>query len=97
MNGPKKIAGMVWYRMDDYDAARSIMEDRDRLPLTYAQWRISAEQGEKQMRRLGWATVRAYIDPAQFVAWCRERGLKVDSKARNAFANGVAGEAAGNL
>lgn len=86
----KRIAGMVWFKLEDYESARAIMEDSARLPATYSSWRIKAEQSEKEMRRLGWATVRAYIDPAEFVAWCRERGLNVDAKARNEFANGVA-------
>ena len=93
----KRIAGMVWYRLEDYDAALVIMEDRHKLPLTYAQWRMSAEQGEKQMRRAGWATTRAYIDPAQFVAWCNGRGLKVDAEARQLFANEVALQTSANL
>lgn len=97
MNAPKKVAGLVWYKMEDYEAAAAIMEDRQNLPKTYSAWRIKAEQSEKQMRRLGWTTTRAYIDPAEFVAWCRDRSLNIDAKARQEFANGAALEAARNL
>lgn len=93
----RKVAGMVWYRLEDYDAAMTIMADRANLHRTYAEWRMAAEHGEKKMRRAGWATTRAYIDPATFAAWCGERGLNIDAKARNEFANSVALEAAGNL
>jgi hypothetical protein len=64
---------------------------------TYTEWRIAAEYGEKKMRRAGWATTRAYIDPAKFVAWCNGRGLKVDAEARQLFANESALQAAANL
>lgn len=75
----RKIAGMVWYRLEDYDAARAIMEDRNQLPGSYSVWRIKAEQAEKQMRRLGWTTTRAYINAAEFGAWCGQRGQRIDA------------------
>ena len=93
----RKIAGMVWYRLEDYDAVLILMEDRAQLPGTYSAWRMQAEQNEQKMRRLGWATTRAYLDPANFATWCRYRGLKIDAKARNEFANLVAKDAAENL
>ena len=91
------ITGIVWYRLESYDAARGIMEDKDQLPSTYSAWRISAEQGEKMLRRLGRTTTRAYIDPADFIAWCKDRGLKVDAEARHHFANWIALQAATHL
>jgi len=97
MTEQKRIAGLVWYRLEDYEAARRLMEDRDKLPATYAAWRINAEQSEKKFQRLGWITTRAYIDPADFVAWCRERGLNLNAEARNQFANSVALDAARSI
>lgn len=93
----KRIAWLVWYRLEDYEAARALMEDRDKLPATYAAWRINAEQSEKKFQRLGWITTRAYIDPANFVAWCRERGLNLNAEARNQFSSSVALEAARSM
>lgn len=89
-----KIAGLIWYRMEQYDAAMAIMEDRGKLHRTYTEWRLAAEKAEKQARRAGWTTTRAYLDPAEFVSWCRERGLNVDAEARKRFANTVAAQAA---
>lgn len=97
MTEPQRIAGMVWYRLEDYDAARAIMEDRAKLPSTYSVWRMSAEQAEKKMGRLGWTTIRAYIQPAEFAAWCSRRGLNIDAKARNEYADLIAKEAASGL
>ena len=97
MNEVRKVAGVVWYRLDDYDAALAIMEARHQLPSTYSAWRIKAEQAEKQMQRLGWSTTRAYLDAADFLAWCRVHGLNVYAEARNQFANSVALDAARNM
>ena len=93
----KKVAGMVWYRLEDYDQCRAVMADGHLLPNTFAEWRMKAEHGEKMMQRQGWTTTRAYLNPAEFPAWCLARGLNIDAKARNLFANTVAKEAADHL
>lgn len=97
MTEQKRIAGMVWYRLEDYEAAVAIMEDRNQLPETYAAWRIKAEQSEKQMQRIGWITTRAYINTTDFLAWCRVRNLNLNAEARNQFANSVALDAARSM
>lgn len=97
MDDVKKVAGMVWYRLADYDQCRAVMADRHTLPATFSEWRMKAEQAEKMMQRQGWTTTRAYINPAEFPAWCAARGLNVDAKARNEFANLIARDAADHL
>ena len=97
MSGIRKVAGIVWYRLEDYEAALGVMEDRQQLPATYSAWRIKAEQSEKQMQRLGWSTTRAYLNAPDFLAWCRERGLNLNAEARNQFANIVALDAARSM
>ena len=92
-----KVAGIPWYRLEDYETAMTIMEDRKNLHRTYTEWRLAAEQAEKHMRRNGWATIRAYIDPGNFAAWCRSNGVNVDSKGRNHYANSIAVESARKL
>lgn len=82
--------GMVWYRLEDYDAILGIMSDREKLPRTFSEWRMKAETGEKKLRRDGKVVVRAFIDPKSFPEWCRARGLNIDSQARNQFAATVA-------
>lgn len=81
----KPIVGLVWYRVEDYADVLAIMEDRDKLPATYSLWRMKAEQAEKEQQRLGRITVRAYIDPAEFVAWCKALGLNINAEARNRY------------
>jgi hypothetical protein len=92
---PILITGMVWYRAEDYDAILGIMADGHKLPRTFVEWRMKAEAGEKQRRRLGETVVRAYIDPETFPDWCRARGLNIDAQARMQFAALVAKEHAG--
>ena len=84
------VVGMVWYRIEDYDAIRGIMADGHKLPATFSEWRMKAETGEKKLRRDGKIVVRACIDPETFPNWCRARGLNIDAQARNLFAARVA-------
>jgi hypothetical protein len=89
---PVTAIGMVWYRLEDYDAIRRIMADREKLPDTFSEWRMKAETGEKTLRRAGHIVVRAFIDPETFPDWCRARGLDIDTQARNRFAAEIAEE-----
>jgi len=77
--------GMVWYRFEDYDAIRRIMADRHKLPATFSEWRMKAEQKEKLERRNGKFVLRVFIDPETFPDWCRARGLDIDAQARHRF------------
>ncbi len=90
------IAGMVWYRSEDYESILKIMEDAVKLPVTYKSWLLQAETNEKMANDRGFITVRAFIDPRTFPSWCRERSHNIDAHARNEFANTVAKEAARN-
>jgi len=82
-----RAVGIAWYSRQNYRRILEIMEDADKLPATYDQWLKSAETGERQMKHSGYIVVRAIIDPEEFVAWCRSRGLKADAKARMQWGN----------
>ncbi len=97
MSEPLRVAGMVWYRLENYEDCMAVMADRHLLPKTFASWRMQAEQAEKKFRREGWTTTRVYIEAAEFVAWCKARGLNVDAAARTEFANAAAKQAAADL
>jgi hypothetical protein len=82
--------GLAWYEERDYPRILQIMEDADRLPVTYARWREKAENHERELRGQGHEVVRAMISPDTFPAWCRSHGKRVDAQARILFANYVA-------
>lgn len=92
-----KVAGMVWYKIEDYEAALALMDDAKLLPPTFSQWRMKAEQAEKKTRRDGWSATRVYLNPAEFAGWCAARGLNIDANARQLFANESALQAAKDL
>ena len=87
---PADIVGIVWYRPEHYHALKELFNDGHRLPETFERWLEKASHSEAVAHAQGVRTVRAYIDPQEFPQWCRARGLYVDAKGRNAFANWIA-------
>lgn len=82
--------GIAWYKRSDYARILEIMEDREKLPVTFDKWQSKAEQLERQSRAAGKTVVRAYIDPDHFVAWCAANKVHVDANARMRWGNEVA-------
>lgn len=87
---PIRAVGLPWYEASSYEEVKALMKDGDRFARTYAEWEALAKRTEDELRRKGDLTVRAYIRPAEFAAWCRANGQDVDSHGRMAFANWAA-------
>jgi len=85
--------GIPWYRRADWSWIVAVMDDADRLPASYDAWLAKAEQVIQNVEREGGIAVKAHLDPDAFPAWCRERGLNVDARARMQYASWVAAEA----
>lgn len=82
--------GIPWYKRADYARILEIMADRDKLPETFDKWQSKAEQAERGAKAAGKLTVRAHIDPDNFVAWCAANGVELDSHGRNKWAAEIA-------
>ena len=85
--------GIPWYRPEDFESLRRLFIDRDVLHDTYDEWLTSARRIEKDLKDSGAFTVRAYIDPRTFPAWCLAKGMLPDEKARSTFASEAAYQA----
>jgi hypothetical protein len=87
-----RAAGISWFRKEDYPRILKMMIDSHVLPPTYSAWKKKAEAQESKWQADGVTIFRAIIDPDEFPAWCRSRGLNVDAKGRMAFASEFAME-----
>lgn len=92
---PIRAFGLVWYSLEDYPEIQAMMKDGHRLPATYTQWRLQAEQAERQLRRQGAVTVRAHLTPDAFRQHCMRFGQDLDAAGRTHFASLVAEQAHG--
>lgn len=84
---PIRAVGIAWYSRQNYRRVLEVMEDADNLPGNFDQWLKRAEATERQFKRSGHIVVRAIIEPDEFAAWCRSRGLNIDAKARTEWGN----------
>lgn len=83
------ITGIPWFSASDYDKARQAMADVPGLPESHAMWLHGAETAERDMREQGRHPIRVVIVLEQFVAWCAERDLTLDSAARREYVRHV--------
>ncbi|RYZ64052.1 MAG: hypothetical protein EOP08_09760 [Proteobacteria bacterium] len=82
-------AGIPWYRRATYDRVLEVMTDSERLPETYDAWLARAERAIEQARNVGLQTLKAHLDPDQFLVWCDEHDLEPNNFARLAFVERV--------
>jgi 23S rRNA A2030 N6-methylase RlmJ len=78
----KPVAGVCWYSSTQWQELREIAADPERLEETYQEWLVVADQACQKMEASGIAIVKVPVDVQKLVAWCRERNLPIDGKAR---------------
>ena len=81
---------LPWYNRHEYPALLVLFSDPDKMPKTFDAWLEHAEKVEKQLQAAGFVVERILISPASFRAWCDERGMTPDQRARLSFANEAA-------
>ena len=84
------VSALPWYDRRDYPALLKLFSDPHMVPATYDAWLNRAEQTESQLEKAGFAVARIWIRPVHFAAWCRERNVSPDQRARLTFANETA-------
>lgn len=84
-----------WYRREDYARVREIMDDGDRLPLTFDEWERVAEDQLATAAANGIEIKPVILEPEKFLAYCKGQNYGRGSKERSTFA--VAMESAKGL
>ena len=74
------------YTADQYAAVRAACVDGGGLPETFELWAQYSHASDHRMNKLGRNVVRINLELEPFRAWCAERGLELNSKARQAYA-----------
>lgn len=86
------IVGIPWYEPSSYQQVTALMEDGHNLPATFEHFLVQAVSAENRLKGKGYRVVRAVIRPGDFEAWCRSRGLNVNSDGRKQFASWTAAQ-----
>lgn len=80
-------AAVAWYKPNQWSRLREISEDRNQLEETYREWQDYAEQALKDFAARGGLLEKVTVDTEELLAWCKERGLKVNAKSRSLYAS----------
>ena len=84
------VVALQWYHSGEYPTLLKLFSDPHLMPATYAEWLERAEAIELQFQKAGFAVARIWIRPGPFAAWCKERDVSPDQRARLTFANEAA-------
>jgi hypothetical protein len=77
----------AWYRRQDYERIRKIMDDGDKLPRTFEEWENKAKSRIATAKALGITITPVILDPDEFLAFCKREGhRRRGSRERNLFA-----------
>ena len=76
----------AWFRREDYERIREIMEDSDRLPPSFDERELLAKSRVAKAKRDGIILKPVMLDPDTFVAFCKARKIRRNGEARAKFA-----------
>lgn len=80
------IAGIAWFRSDQWELLRSLASDADTLERTHAEWESLAEKTIKGLTRGGVLARKVEVDVNDLRAWCIAQKRPLDSSARATYA-----------
>ncbi len=84
------IQAVVWYKEEEWDELMAMFPDRDRMPKTFNDWLVRAEEMVKKVQAGGDVAVKIFIDPVTFPQWCEKHNKELDAAARTEMAIEVA-------
>ena len=79
------VAGIAWYRRDQWTRLRELASDADKLEEAYENWLAGAQKTLVQLTVAGVRAQCVDIDLDELARWCRAEGRPLDSAARAAF------------
>jgi hypothetical protein len=77
--------GVYWINEGDYPALLRIFDDGDKMPPSWKEWLMIAEEMERGLISYGHVVLRVHIDPDTFSDWCATEGVKSSSEGRKKF------------
>lgn len=84
-SGFRQLA-LCWFRRKDYEQAKALMEDADRLYDDYDTWLKEGWAFEREMSDKGVRTVRIRFDEQSFLLFCATHAMARDGVARAEWA-----------
>jgi len=67
---PEIVAGIAWFRADQWQLLRSLSTDADELEKTYEEWVAIAEKTVQDLTRQGVPARKVDVDVNELQVWC---------------------------
>ncbi len=84
---PEVIAGIAWFRADQWQLLRSLATDAGELEETHEEWVKIAEKTIEDLAKQGVLARKVDVDVNELQAWClAQKKRPLDSSARAAYA-----------
>ena len=80
------IVGIAWFRAEQYEMLRALAADSDKMANTYEEWLANITKTMDHLRQNGMVVRRVDVEVTALVAWCEQRGIPLDGKARSIYA-----------
>jgi hypothetical protein len=77
----------AWFRREDYQRIRQIMDDGDRFPADFDEWETRAKGQMEEAKRHGLVITPVTLDPHDFLAFCETENMAPSREARAKFAD----------
>jgi hypothetical protein len=84
--GDAGIAGVAWYRRDQWGQLRAASVDGDTLDERYDDWLSRAEKNLRALQQRGVTTRLVDVELDELLRWCHATGRRLDAPARAAYA-----------
>ena len=74
--------GLSWYSREAWEKLRAIADDHEQFDDSFKDWERGMLQAIRDLASIGRQVRKVPIDVEAYVAWCRERGCRLDSASR---------------
>jgi len=79
------VMGVTWYRPEQWERLREIVEDKENFDKTYEEPVLDSENKVKQLEAQGIRPVKVEVDVEEMLTWCFAQGLAVTPETRTKF------------
>ena len=83
---PEVVAGIAWFRANQWQLLRSLATDAEDLEETHEEWGKIAEKTIEDLARQDVLAQKVDVDVNELQAWCSAQNRPLDSSARAAYA-----------
>ena len=83
---PEVVAGIAWFRANQWQLLRSLATDAEDLEETHEEWVKIAEKTIEDLARQGVLAQKVDVDVNELQAWCSAQNRPLDSSARAEYA-----------